>query len=151
MANTNNTNNGSNNSHSDNATTVTNPPNENNGDERKGDGTRTSKKKRQRKNGERQNEGSNPPPRRSKLYVPKVMLELMVSTTGNGTSIHFGTNHLCHRHNRLFTLDHIEQCDQLAGCGRIREYASRLKQQHILDWDKETRMSAITDFALLTI
>jgi hypothetical protein len=26
-----------------------------------------------------------------------------------------------------------------------------LKQQHILDWDKETRMVAITDFALLTI
>ena len=90
-------------------------------------------------------------PRREKLYVPKAILDLMVSSTGNSTSIHFGTNHLCHRHNRLFTLDHIEQCDQLAGCGRIREYASRLKQQHILDWDKETRMSAITDFALLTI
>jgi len=79
------------------------------------------------------------------------MLQLMISATGNSTSIHFGANHMCHRHNRLFTLDHIEQCDSLSGCGRIREHANRLKQQHILDWDKETRMVAITDFALLTI
>ena len=60
------------------------------------------------------------------------MLQLMISTTGNSTSIHFGANHMCHRH-------------------RIREHANRLKQQHIMDWDKETRMVAFTDFALLTI
>ena len=79
------------------------------------------------------------------------MLQLMISSTGNSTSIHFGTNHMCHRHNRLFTLDHIEQCDALSGCSRIREHVSRLKQQHILDWEKETRMVAITDFLLVTI
>ena len=33
----------------------------------------------------------------------------------------------------------------------MRKHAARLKDKQILDWDKETRMVAITDFALLTI
>ena len=44
-----------------------------------------------------------------KIYVPKAMMDLMISTTTNKTSIHFGMNHMCHRHNQLFTIDHIEQ------------------------------------------
>jgi hypothetical protein len=32
----------------------------------------------------------------------------------------------------------------------IREYANKLKQTHILDWEKEERLAAITAFALLT-
>ena len=49
-----------------------------------------------------------PPPRREKIYVPKNMMDTMLSATGNGTSIHFGFGHCCRKHNRLFTLDHIE-------------------------------------------
>jgi hypothetical protein len=50
-------------------------------------------------------------PRREKIFVPKVMKALMISSTANSTSIHFGMGHMCHRHNKLFTLEHIEQCD----------------------------------------
>lgn len=55
-----------------------------------------------------------------KVYIPRIMAELMAATTSNSTSIHFGMGHLCHIHNRLFTLDHIETCDQLTGCENIR-------------------------------
>ena len=46
-----------------------------------------------------------------KIWVPKAMKNLMLSTTANSTSIHFGMGHMCHRHRKLFTLEHIEQCD----------------------------------------
>ena len=71
------------------------------------------------------------------------MAETMLATTGNSTSIHFGMGHLCHKHNKLFTLDHIGECDALSGCERIREYSNKLKQLHILEWDKEERLNAI--------
>ena len=58
---------------------------------------------------------------------------------------------MCHRQKRLFTLDHIEKCDQLSGCERIRTYANKLKEKPLLDWDKQERFDAIAAFALLTI
>ena len=76
--------------------------------------------------------------------MPKAMMNLMISSTANKTSIHFGMNHMCHRHNQLFTMDHVEECDQIAGCKDIRRYANKLRQKHILDWDKEERLMAIT-------
>ena len=79
------------------------------------------------------------------------MAETMLATTGNSTSIHFGMGHLCHKHNKLFTLDHIGEYDALTGCERIREYSNKLKQLHILEWDKDERLNAIAAFALLTI
>ena len=57
-----------------------------------------------------------PLPRREKIYVPKIMLNMMLATTSNSTSVHYGMDHMCHKHKRLFTLDHIEICDRLKGC-----------------------------------
>ena len=57
-----------------------------------------------------------PLPRREKFYVPKIMTDMMLATTGNGTSIHFGMNHLCLSHNKLYTLEHIGECDRLSNC-----------------------------------
>jgi hypothetical protein len=54
-----------------------------------------------------------PPVRAEKVFIPKIMSEMMLAVTGNGTSTHFGMNHMCHKHKRLFTLDHIETCDTL--------------------------------------
>jgi hypothetical protein len=51
----------------------------------------------------------------------------------------------------LFTLEHIEKCDQLSGCQDIRKYANKLKDHHILDWDKEERLHGIALFAYLTV
>lgn len=76
----------------------------------------------------------------------------MAATTSNSTSIHFGMGHLCHVHNRLFTLDHIETCDQLTGCEKIREYSNMLRgETPFMDWEPETKLGAIGAFALLTI
>jgi hypothetical protein len=44
------------------------------------------------------------------------MVNMMLATTGNGTSTHFGMNHLCLSHNKLYTLEHIGECDRLSNC-----------------------------------
>ena len=51
---------------------------------------------------------------------------------------------MCHPHNQLFTLDHIEQCELITGCEDIRRFANRLREQHILEWSREDRLVAIT-------
>ena len=79
------------------------------------------------------------------------MMDMLLATTGNNTSIHFGMGHMCKKHNQLFTLDHVEQCDTLSGCGDIRGFANKLKVKHLLDWDREERLKAIAAFALLTL
>ncbi len=83
--------------------------------------------------------------------MPKIMYEMMLATTSNSTSVHFGMDHMCHKHKQLFTLDHIESCDSLTGCGDIRKYANMLKDKHILDWNKEDRHHGIACFVYLTI
>jgi hypothetical protein len=65
------------------------------------------------------------------------MAEMMLATTANSTSIHFGVGHMCHKHNQIFTMEHVEKCDGLIGCNNIRIYAKRLKEQHILEWEPE--------------
>ena len=75
------------------------------------------------------------------------MAEMMLATSANRTSIHFGMGHQCHKHNLLFTRDHIVECDALVECEKVREYALKLKEKHILDWDKEERLHAIYTFA----
>jgi hypothetical protein len=85
------------------------------------------------------------------LYIPRIMAEMMLATTANSTSIHFGMGHLCHKHNKLFTLEHIEECDVLTNCQKVREFSNKLKQKHILEWEKEERLLAIATFASLTI
>ena len=79
------------------------------------------------------------------------MVNMMLATTTNSTSVYFGMDHICHKQNRLFTLDHVESCDALTGCQDIRNFANKLKDQHILDWDKEDRLHGIGLFAYLTI
>jgi hypothetical protein len=79
------------------------------------------------------------------------MYSLMLAVTANSTSVHFGMNHLCKKHNKLYTLDHLESCDALSGCQDIRMYANKLKDLHITQWDKEDRYHGIALFAYLTV
>ena len=60
-------------------------------------------------------------------------------------------DNMCHKHNQLFTLEHIVECDANVNCDKIREYSNRLKVQHILEWEKEERLIAIAQFASLTV
>ena len=75
----------------------------------------------------------------------------MLAATANSTSPHFGLNHMCRKHNVLFTMEHVEGCDEISGCNNIRRYARRLKEQNIRDWDVEERRQAIAEFAALTV
>jgi hypothetical protein len=86
-----------------------------------------------------------------RLYVPRVMADMMVAATTNSTSVHFGFGHMYRAHNTLFTMEHVEQCSEIVGCKNIRTYAHKLKEEHILRWDPEERHAAILEFALLTI
>ena len=79
------------------------------------------------------------------------MYSLMLATTANSTSVHFGMNHLCKKHNTLFTVDHLETCDTLSGCQDIRYYSNKLKDLHITKWEKEERYHGISLFAYLTV
>jgi hypothetical protein len=66
------------------------------------------------------------------------MVNMMLATTANSTSVHFGMNNLCKKHNK-------------SGCQDIRKYANKLKDSHISKWDKEERWHGIALFAYLTI
>ena len=81
--------------------------------------------------------------------MPRIMAKMMLATTANSTSIHFGMGHQCQKHNQLFTLDHISECTELVKCEKIKEYANRLKVQHILEWEKEERAQAIVAYVRL--
>ena len=79
------------------------------------------------------------------------MADMMLATTKDSTSINFGMGHQCEKHGTLFTTEHIDQCDELRGCENIARYAKKLKEVHLLDWPKEERLKAITEFTLLTV
>jgi hypothetical protein len=48
-----------------------------------------------------------------RVLITKIMNQMMLTVTDNGTSVHFGMNYMCHKHKRLFTLDYIETGDIL--------------------------------------
>ena len=82
--------------------------------------------------------------------MPRIMVKMMLATTANSTSIHFGMGHQCQKHNQLFTLDHISECtERTCELRKIKEYANRLKVQHILEWEKEERTQAIEAYVRL--
>ena len=85
------------------------------------------------------------------MYIPRIMAETMLAATANSTSVHFGFNHMCRKHNALFTMEHVERCDEITGCSNIRRFAKKLKEQNIRDWDVEERRQAIAEFASLTV
>jgi len=47
---------------------------------------------------------------------------------------------MCKKHNCLFDLTHIAECDQLQGCSRIPEFAQLLKEVPFTEWDKEVKL-----------
>ena len=55
------------------------------------------------------------------------------------------------QHNKIFTLEHINECDALVNCKKIRDFSNKLKVKHILEWDKDERLEAIGQFASLTV
>jgi len=58
---------------------------------------------------------------KEKLYIPRVMAKMMLATTSNSTSIHFGLDHMCRIHNVLFTMEHVEARSEIRGFDDIRK------------------------------
>ena len=84
------------------------------------------------------------PKRKLPLYIPRIMSDLMWATTKDGTSVHFGFGHRCHKHGRMFDLDHIRNCSEITGCQDIAKYAKMIKEGgNIRLWDQEVLASAI--------
>ena len=67
------------------------------------------------------------PKRKLPLYTPRIMTDLMLATTKDSTCIHFGFGRKCHKHGRLFDLEHVRTCSELTGCPDIAQYAQMLK------------------------
>ena len=84
------------------------------------------------------------PKRKLPLYIPRIMTDLMWATTKDSTSIHFGFGHKCHKHGKLFDLQHIATCNALSGCPDIAKYAEMIKRgENIRQWDQEVLADAI--------
>ncbi len=77
---------------------------------------------------------------KEKLYVPRVMVSMMLATTANSTSTYFGLGHMCHKHNKLFTMEHVEECSEIRGCDNIKKYARKLKERNIMECYPEERL-----------
>ena len=59
-------------------------------------------------------EGNKAPPKKLKrIYIPKVLSDLIWATTKDSTSIRFGFGYLFHRHKKMFNLEHLQECDQI--------------------------------------
>ncbi len=85
------------------------------------------------------------------LYIHRFMAKMILATTSNTTSIDFSMDHMCRKHNVLFTMEHVEACNEIQESENIRKYARRLKEEIYRVWEPEERLKAITEFALLTI
>jgi hypothetical protein len=68
------------------------------------------------------------PKRKLPLYIPRIMADLIWATTKDSTSVHFGFGHKCHKHGKLFDLQHIGTCNLLSGCPDIAKYAEMIKR-----------------------
>ena len=76
------------------------------------------------------------PKRTLPLYIPRIMSDLMWATTKDSTSVHFGFGHRCHKHGRMFDLEHVRTCNAITGCKDIDKYAKMIKEGgNIRTWD----------------
>ena len=92
------------------------------------------------------------PKRKLPLYIPRIMADLIWATTKNSTSVHFGFGHKCHKHDRLFDLEHIANCDLLSGCPDIAKYVKMIKEGgNIRLWDQEVLADAIIQYTQLAL
>ena len=76
----------------------------------------------------------------------------MWATTKNSTSVHFGLGHRCHKHGRMFDLEHLATCSEIQGCPDIARYAQRLKQgENIRLWPREELADAVLQYTQLAL
>ena len=92
------------------------------------------------------------PKRKLPLYIPKIMADLIWATTKDSTSVHFGFGHKCHKHGKLFNLQHIDTSNALSGCPDIAKYAEMIKRgENIRQWNQEVLADAIIQYTQLAL
>ena len=92
------------------------------------------------------------PRRKLPLYIPRIMTDLMWATTKDSTSIHFGFGHKCHKHGRLFDLEHVRTCSELSGYPDIGKYAPMLMgDTKIRLWKQEVLADCILQYTQLAV
>ena len=75
------------------------------------------------------------------------MSDLMWATTKDSTSVHFGFGHRCHKHGRMFDLEHVRTCNVITGCKDIDKYAKMIKEGgNIRIWDQEVLADCILQY-----
>ena len=76
----------------------------------------------------------------------------MWATTKDSTSIHLGFGHKCHKHGRLFDVEHIQTCSEIQECRDIAKYAQMLKgDTNIRLWKQEVLADAILQYTHLAV
>ena len=87
------------------------------------------------------------PKRKLPLYIPRIMSDLMWATTKDSTSVHFGFGHRCHKHGKMFDLEHVRTCNAITGCKDIDKYAKMIKEGgNIRTWDQEVLADCILQY-----
>jgi hypothetical protein len=87
-----------------------------------------------------------------RLYIPKVLSDIIWATTQNSTSVRFGFGHLCHKHKRMFTLDHLKECELIKDCPDISKYAERIRKgENIRTWEEKDILDAVAQFSSLAM
>ena len=92
------------------------------------------------------------PKRKLPLYIPRIMSDLMWATTKGSTSVHFGFGHRCHKHGRMFDMEHFQNCSEIKDCRDIAKFAQMLKGDvNIRQWDLEVLADAILQYTQLAL
>jgi len=89
------------------------------------------------------------PYRRARIYVPMIILNMIASSSKKITLTYFGKDHMCNKHQRLFSLYNIETSDVFKGYSYFRDYPIELKYSYILDSNYEDRKIGIIAYEKL--
>lgn len=65
--------------------------------------------------------------------------------------MHFGQGHRCLKHDKMFDVDHLSQCDQVSGCERVKDIVTHLKGRNIREWEVTEIAEAITTFTSIAL
>ncbi len=65
--------------------------------------------------------------------MQRVMAEFILAAMVSSPLVYVGFNHMCCKHNVLFTMEDMKKCDEISGCKNIIKFARRLEEQNIRD------------------
>ena len=86
------------------------------------------------------------------IYIPKILQDIIWATTKNSTCVRFGFGHMCHKHKKMFDLEHVKECDLIEGVPDIEKFALKIKQEgNIRLWKEEDILAAVSQYSSLAM